>query len=123
MSDSRADLGASGVGNLVDLGRAADIYAHPVAALRFAADPAQLDQRSRAPQCLYRDLWHFSFSRRAAGLFFDPYLAHAASPAGDIGRGKFRARPDYARSVLVLLAGASDADDCADPHALTAREW
>ena len=47
-----ADLGSSGMGDLVDMGLAADIHACPVAAVRVLSGAAHAGGRARAPRPL-----------------------------------------------------------------------
>ena len=97
-----ADLGASGVGNMVDLGYAPHPHACAVADLRELSGAATVFQQR--PDALvgggFSRLWR---ARRSPGLFFHLVFPHAASAAGD-WRRRFHRSP-HAACAADQLAG------------------
>src|ERR1043166_3014515 len=101
-SDDRPDLGATGVGNLVDLGLAADFDTCGVVDLRQLSHAAAVFFRGRnsGDGSGYWNLWR---SLRAVCLFLNLVFPDAASTAGDWWR-RVNGSADAA-CALAKLAG------------------
>src|SRR5205807_198117 len=78
------DLGEAGVGRVLGLGRAADFDAGAVAALYFVPDFENAGAGSGPARGDRLVLWRVHLFGRAAGVWVDLVVAHAASSAGGV---------------------------------------